>query len=437
MFSLGLYANGGVTIHSSVTATGSPVFVDMPDVSIVSEKLYFVLDCGYSHIKVNYTFCNNSDTDYNDLDYGFPIDYMAGPRYEDLVQWENDYLTSIHFIINGQQLPHTISPETLHKEEYGVYRKWCFTKLYIPKNSMLSLEVNYTIKNGYISDGHSPLNLDFSGTGSYLCYDFSPAKHFGDGIVKDFYIEIDATVPHRFGSSDYYYPYFFPTIEGFNEEFETQINERGFYAPGFDFKKKEEVYTYSTHNFDLKEAEPLHLSYWCEPDKDVSSIMLDKNKYSISASTEIAKYPVSNLNDMDFETAWVASNGGVGEWIEITMKKRYHMISGLTIVNGYMKSEKTFTENNRIKKIQLGFKGSNNKEYNNFIVDLGDWELKRPYQPVIFKNLIDNFGWIDFFDYGYDSENGEDYLDKIRITILEVQPGTKYNDTCVSEIILY
>ena len=100
-------------------------------------------------------------------------------------------------------------------------------------------------------------------------------------------------------------------------------------------------------------------------------------------------------------------------------------------MNGFRKSEKTFYENNRIKRIALYVDD----------VKLGEMEFPdRKYCRVDMTNILDegellNLG--DFFSGDYSKTmQGRGFRpdSKIEIEILDVYKGTKYNDTCVSDI---
>jgi hypothetical protein len=437
-----VYANGGITVHSSVTSTGNPVFKDIPSINIVSEKLNVALDGAYSHVTVDYVLWNNSDTDYMNQDYGFPVDYVVGTWDGPPSMWKDNYISGVEFRTNGEIISHTVSPEAvinkawnlngwIQSESYSynkLYRRWFFTKISLKKYSYLSLQVKYSVMNASVEDGHSPLFLDYlEGGGCTFNYDFSPASQMGDGLVKDFYVSIDASV--IFSTLGETTKDFYDSGSSVSETDNISFN-------GLDFQKQGTVYTYKTRNFDLKKALPLEIGYRYGCDIDfLANNILGKGCYTVATSSEQSKYPLSNLSDMNFETAWVSANkGGIGDWVEFTFKKGYSP-SGCTFLNGYQKSEKTYTENNRIKKIRLeawfpdGKKQVYEDEYDTSLPD-------RQYQPVFFENMFYKADLIDFFGIS-DMAGSEGNIQKLRFTILDVYPGTKYNDTCISEIIFY
>lgn len=430
---ISVFGNGAIIISSPVMGTGDPVFVSMPDVQLISEKLQFKLNYEYTDVKVKYILWNNSDKDYKSLDYGFPMDYTELQDPNDFVDlWRYPYLKDISFKLDGKPLDFTDRSEDILKEgERALCRKWHFTKISIPKRSFISLEVNYSVLNGYVQDGFPPLFLDLDGYSGFLAYDFSPASHWGDGIIRDFYVEVDATEVSMSGmglGGSYYF------ISGQEDVYEG-LEQKNFYNQAFDFEKQGNVYTYRTRNFDLKKAKPLYLSYsYCNELKNVLSKKINGDKYSVATSIETTKYPKSNLSDMNLETAWVAPNGGIGEWIEFTFKEKEFYSTGFTLVNGYIKNETMYKENNRIKKILIQVKNRQQEGYNEGIV----MELEDiAYEPVFFENLVCHSYWIDAYSYANDYEEDLEKVEKLKITILEVYPGTKYNDTCISEILLY
>ena len=138
------------------------------------------------------------------------------------------------------------------------------------------------------------------------------------------------------------------------------------------------------------------------------------------------------MSDHNCDTAWVEgkSDFGKGQKIKINIKG---WITQVLLVNGFRKTEKTFYENNRIKRIALYVDG----------VRLGEMEFPdRKYCRVDMTNILDegellNLG--DFFGENNLSkvlQSGRGFISdsNIEIEILDVYRGTKYNDTCVSDI---
>ncbi len=120
------------------------------------------------------------------------------------------------------------------------------------------------------------------------------------------------------------------------------------------------------------------------------------------------KYPVENIFDNNPNSAWVKGKpgDGIGEWIEVGFEPEFNL-SQIKIINGYAKSKEIYSANNRVKKVVVNF--SNGKPQEFILQDniLGFQTLKLP-KPV--------------------------KVDSLKITIKDIYQGTKYNDTCISEI---
>jgi translation initiation factor IF-1 len=131
------------------------------------------------------------------------------------------------------------------------------------------------------------------------------------------------------------------------------------------------------------------------------------------------RYDVRKIEDGLVNTAWIegAKGYGIGETITFTFPpnnfKDAHLekvnFDGFFAINGYCKDKKTWKENSRVKK---------------FLVRHND---KAMYEVML-----------------HDSMNVQDIRfpetiwlrpgDTIKVTILEVYPGDKYQDTAVSEL---
>lgn len=128
-------------------------------------------------------------------------------------------------------------------------------------------------------------------------------------------------------------------------------------------------------------------------------------------SSQLNGYPPINAVDDNVNTAWVegAEGDGIGEWLEFEAAG-IHEVSGIKLINGYAKSEDLYYANNRIKKLRIELPGVTTIEKS---LEDGIFD----YQIIDFEKVID--------------------VKNIIITILEVYPGNKYNDTCISEIKIY
>ena len=136
--------------------------------------------------------------------------------------------------------------------------------------------------------------------------------------------------------------------------------------------------------------------------------------YKIKASSSLGdSYKAEFANDLSYKTAWVEGkkDEGIGESLEYYFKNDSPRITEIIISNGYMKSEETWKNNNRVKKLKL---------YVNSI-------------PFGVLNLKDS-RTDQYFSVGTlgHNKNGTDLI--LKFEILEVYKGSKYNDTAITEI---
>ena len=129
-------------------------------------------------------------------------------------------------------------------------------------------------------------------------------------------------------------------------------------------------------------------------------------------------YKASNIFDEDTETAWVegVKGHGIGQWIEfknvgVRQDGIWCGVGSISILNGYVKSDKAWRENGRVKRLKVYCNGKPK-----YIMELQN------------SRSLQYFGIDDLLE-GYTS-----HISKLRFEILEVYPGTKYKDTVISEI---
>lgn len=150
-------------------------------------------------------------------------------------------------------------------------------------------------------------------------------------------------------------------------------------------------------------------------------------EYSITATTNNTKYPYENLTDKTYGTAYVFKENEAVE-ISLQLKRdeethKYHtellvdevlkhsdtLLNPfkLSLVNGYVKSEKTFTENGRAKELKI------------FLNDTYKGTVLLQDTPLIQEFAID-------FTFTKD--------DTVKLIPISCYKGSKYNDICISEI---
>lgn len=146
-------------------------------------------------------------------------------------------------------------------------------------------------------------------------------------------------------------------------------------------------------------------SWYCGggPDSIFASSTLPPNKN--------LDYKAVNVHDFSLRTAWVegVEGYGIGESITFRFAKQSPPVTTVEIYNGYMKSDKVWQDNSRVKQLKLYV---NDKPY--ALLNLQDIKSKQIFAIDTLQG-IDN----DLF---------------LKFEIIEVYEGDKYDDVAISEI---
>jgi len=150
------------------------------------------------------------------------------------------------------------------------------------------------------------------------------------------------------------------------------------------------------------------------------------------------KYSMGNISDGNPKTAWVegVDGPGIGEVIVVPC---LDLTKPVKIWAGYGKSAASYSSNNRPQKIRVviikaelygapqnGYIYENLTIISEKVVSLED---KNNYQSL----FVPEYEPESYFSVRFDSQT--DYKYFLGIEILSVFPGSKYNDTCISEIV--
>ena len=126
------------------------------------------------------------------------------------------------------------------------------------------------------------------------------------------------------------------------------------------------------------------------------------------------KYEAENAHDFNHRSVWVegADGQGIGEWLEYEFPGHCPRITTVNILNGYVKTDKAWRENSRVKSLKMYY-------------------MDKPYAIL---NLEDS-RTLQCFDVGVLGPHNEEAPNwTLRFEILEVYPGEKYQDTVISEL---
>lgn len=122
-------------------------------------------------------------------------------------------------------------------------------------------------------------------------------------------------------------------------------------------------------------------------------------------------YYAENVMDKNRKTAWNegATEEGEGETLTFYADGKQR-VSGIRILNGYCQDSKTYHNNNRVKRIRIWFSDGTSCDH-------------------VIHDVFDEYTNIEFTD-------GK-ICDTVVFTIMDVYKGSKYNETCISEIEFY
>jgi hypothetical protein len=174
-----------------------------------------------------------------------------------------------------------------------------------------------------------------------------------------------------------------------------------------------------------------------KPIANASSFLKEKKK----------TYPPNLAVDGDINTSWCegSKNSGIGEYIDIKFPPT--PAKGITVLNGFGSSRELYKNNNRVKDYELIVNTKNGrtiKQKGTFYDDgcIGADERNCEYlsssNPKEYDKCIQNT--MKYCDGGEESLGNDVVFDKslcitnIKIKILSVFKGKKFDDTCIAEI---
>ena len=468
---LSAWCNGDpVARFSALTLSRNPVGVHVPEVQLKDEHLTIIPLGRYVVVRVEYLLLNTSKKDFDDLPYGFPIDYyrQGNERWVSLdgisekvaeVGWRDDYVSEVFFTLNGIQLPFQVSADSillaghplispeeaaadksgelfenrldsidynLYQYESDLMRRWYYTRLKLPAGRAAHLVVQYRIESQcYLSLGQQNSRIAFDYGHCQFAYDFSPASYWGNGLAETFDVRVDAS------RVELVVPPFTDTIA----------------APtGLPMASRGKgLWHYTARNFDLAKAEPLRLNYHMGRERsglvEHFNYRVAPNRYTLSVSGADPKYPTANLSDMDLGTATVL-RPDKDDSIYITIRfKEPTNVRTIVFYNGYCKSAATWQNNSRVESMMVCESGKKYPIFCEYHNPSPGYFRGWQYLPKkLIADVPESFTWQGLTDVAeviqrsdYDSP---DPVTEIHFAIASVVKGKKYDDVCVSEIIL-
>ena len=400
--------NGGTFTTSTVEATGHLVPQRKSRIALESERLQVRLFYETADVAVEYHLANRGGAD--SVTYGFPIDSLGGYEERGLAFYQikdgNERLDV------GKVFHERANLESLTEGLYGHRdRNWYFSDLKFARGERKTLGVSYQLTTLGTKSGTSK-SFRWTRSKNTFRYTFRPAQTWGDGTLPALRIELDVRLLH-----------------------EERVPLSVISPPGG--VERDGVFVWELQNVDLHKLPDLVVSYDVGPaleEDEIRPHRLDRKMIeSIRASSTRPSAPhttygVENLLDGRSDTAWIEGQDGPGKgaWIEITFKPGA-MIRGIGVLNGYAKSPAALAENGYVRKLRIA--GPR-------VYESSMWreiaELHAPPSSTARKDWrVSDLEWV------FDAGDGTQELKKVRLTILDAAPGTKFSDTAISEIFIY
>jgi hypothetical protein len=184
----------------------------------------------------------------------------------------------------------------------------------------------------------------------------------------------------------------------------TRLSERDAQGKTLTVKERKIVEDYTVYD-DLYAG---YCSWYCGGE------VLNVSATSCLPSIGRFSYEASHAHDFDHESVWAegAKGQGIGESLTYEFAGGCPRITTVNILNGHVKSEKAWRENSRVKELMVYYNGT-------------------PYAILDLHNsrTLQSF---DMGVLGFHDPDAKNWT--LKFEILSVYPGTKYEDTVISEL---
>ena len=177
---------------------------------------------------------------------------------------------------------------------------------------------------------------------------------------------------------------------------------------------------------------------------------------NIEASSSIKGYPAKYAIDNNVNTTWACKNKK-HQWIKINFRKTVQLY-GIYIASGYLKNERVYKNNNRLKKIKILHNNQeimldNFEDYNISLEDYVRFHIDG-YSQSLMQDAVVAGSVAEYEDVKEKHKNYLKYItdnttpsffypvifknpikcDSIKILICDTYIGDRYNEICISEI---
>lgn len=166
------------------------------------------------------------------------------------------------------------------------------------------------------------------------------------------------------------------------------------------------------------------------------------SELELTGYSDYGKYGSTNLGDNNPSTCWAegSQTDGTGEYIFMSIPKN---IRGIKILNGYQKSESIYKANNRPNKIKIELlacfmpPGFVTETHFGFAVSQPMVSLTKELDDKWgYQDVILNFDWKNLDKKIAENNNFDKDRFILKITIKDIYKGDKWDDACISDIIM-
>ncbi len=439
-------ANGGPVAWSKIGPDGGVMPRQESVIRLAGETLRIRLHDDQIRYTVTADYVLNNPGQTRAVLYGVPLTWEAKRSAEVVAKDINLQLNGVRHICRVADISRGGKPERdrqyLLTEEHGESGKskwgtaWCVANLEIAGGRDSTLRLQYTAELEYV-DMITTKSARVGFAHRQLHYALWPAGKW-KGNVGNFRIDI-----HLGPYAGFLHKHNFPPS--------THI--------------KGDRITYSAKNIDLNSFASIQLEFSARPlhaHQELATWNKKAEKYSrvpvkVRASSHLPnhgsyRFDPPNVSDGDPKTAWCVSkpDDGRGAWLEITAlrspaqqppNRLQCRLEGVALVPGFAHSQQLYLANNRIRRFRMA-RCDDPANYRDVdILNRGNrFDTSAVFLPLDDEDLPT---WWEKADLKYTLAGRSAPRKKQmapascwRLTILEIDRGEKYRDTCISEFAL-
>jgi len=413
MIPTGIFTNGGPINERSTLKVGDISLKKISQTQLLQENLYIKIIENKVSVKVFYNIDNRGRS--RKVHYGFPIDFASRGNGDD------KDITNFKLVVNGRNIKTTKTikkvsrkyAEKISKRDTkngtmgmsGMMARAWYSGNILLKKGRNYISVSYTSSTVY-SDSSTSKSPKVYYSDRFFYYDFSPASGWGNGRAKKLTVSIDTTMIKSKAEKLYV-----TGLRGIRKV------RNGFRSISYNHQMNNQLeITYSLDSYlTTRDFKKKIIKIKPSAIKTSSFLKSEDRNYK-------DKYNGKKAFDGNLNTSWVegAKGLGKGQWLEVYFKKPITFYT-IAIANGYAKNRSLYNMNAKIKKLKVEITAS---ESHTIIMT---------FDNIAYPQVSKKTNLFAYLQLSYRGSNVSD-VRKIRFTILDVYPGTKFKDTSISEI---